>query len=421
MEDATSRLDREALSDITWLEDALRECVTRGALDVLLGLLSSPDLVVPGDEREEGERCVGRVPRELHTLFGSGTILRRGYIRDGEKGRYPMDNALGLIHGVTPRRASLLCRAAARSPFKQAAEDLKAYTGLEVPGRQLQRLSQEVGPCAEDFLRREVLPERNTSAPRVYVMMDGTGAPLRKMDLIGRLGKGPEGEARTHEVKVAALFTQHPRPGEDPWRDLDTTTYVATDKRVDDFGSMVRNEFRRRFSKVGHVVVIGDGAPWIDGIEQGHFQGATRIIDWHHAVEHLGDLAEVISPRGSKEWEKLRKRWIGKLWNGKVAAILRDARKRFPPEASEQGEKQLGYFAKRKKAMRYDVFREQGMFIGSGVVEAACKTLVGQRFKSSGMHWSQVGLHNLLSIRTALLSNRFEEFWAWMAHQDKAA
>ena len=222
-------------------------------------------------------------------------------------------------------------------------------------------------------------------------------------------------------MKVAALFTQHPRPGEDPWRDLDTTTYVATDKRVDYFGSMVRNEFRRRFSQVGHVVVIGDGASWIDGIEQGHFQGATRIIDWHHAVEHLGDLAEAISPRGSKEWENLRKRWIGKLWNGKVAAILRDARKRFPPEASEQGEKQLGYFAKRKKAMRYDVFREQGMFIGSGVVEAACKTLVGQRFKSSGMHWSQVGLHNLLSIRTALLSNRFEEFWTWMAHQDKAA
>jgi hypothetical protein len=63
--------------------------------------------------------------------------------------------------------------------------------------------------------------------------------------------------------------------------------------------------------------------------------------------------------------------------------------------------------------MAYDVFRQKGYFIGSGVVEAACKTLVCQRFKCSGMHWSQPGLKHLLAIRTALLSNRFEEFWDW--------
>ena len=61
--------------------------------------------------------------------------------------------------------------------------------------------------------------------------------------------------------------------------------------------------------------------------------------------------------------------------------------------------------------MRYRHFRDHGYFIGSGVVEAACKTIVAQRLKGSGMHWSERGLGHVLSIRTALLSRRYDEFW----------
>ena len=263
----------------------------------------------------------------------------------------------------------------------------------------------------EGFLRKPSLPARDNDAPRVYVLLDGTGAPLRKLDLIGRLGKGPLGEARTHEVKIAALFTQHPRPGEDPWRDLGSTSYVATDERCEAFGAMARAEFRRRFSHAGEVVVIGDGAPWIDTIAQGHFQGATRIVDWYHAAEHVGKLAELCHPKGSESWEELRKRWIGKLWRGKVHALVRDVEHRLSPPQREEGERQLRYFTAHAAAMRYDLFRAKGFFIGSGVVESACKTIVCQRFKASGMRWSQKGLKAILSLRTALLSDRYDEFW----------
>ena len=81
----------------------------------------------------------------------------------------------------------------------------------------------------------------------------------------------------------------------------------------------------------------------------------------------------------------------------------------------------LDYFEKNRDRMRYRYFREHGYVIGSGVVEAACKTIVGQRFKGAGMHWSLQGLMRLLAIRTALCSNRYDDFWAWRASKLKPA
>ena len=71
--------------------------------------------------------------------------------------------------------------------------------------------------------------------------------------------------------------------------------------------------------------------------------------------------------------------------------------------------------------MRYRHFRDHGYFIGSGVVEAACKTIVAQRLKGSGMHWSETGLGHVLSLRTALLSRRYDEFWRSRPGIPKAA
>jgi hypothetical protein len=411
VETAGTKLVGGGEENLSWLEEGLRDCSNRGCLRILLGMLNSPGTRLEGDAPEEGERFVGKVPRTIHTLFGDGTLFRNGYQKDGGPVRFAADKALGLIRGHTAQRAALLARAAARAPYEQAAADVEAYTGLPVSGRSLQRLAREVGGRMERYLRRETLPSTPANVPRVYVLMDGTGAPLRKLDLIGRLGKGPMGEARTHEVKVAALFTQHPRPGEDPWRDMDSTSYVATDERVEAFGSMVRCEFRRRFSHVDEVVVLGDGAAWIDGIAKGHFHGATRIVDWYHAAEHVADLAAFFHPKGCPEWHELRKRWTGKLWNGKVQAMVRDVKHRLSPEQKEEGLKRLHYFIQHAEAMQYETFRSRGLFIGSGVVESACKTIVCQRFKASGMHWSQKGLKPILSLRTGLLSGRFKEFW----------
>lgn len=401
------------MGDIRWLETGLREASLRTCRGILEGLLTIPGLRIAGDVRQPGERCVEHVPRTIHTLFGEIEVKRNWYKAvDAASGRFPLDESLRLIDGYTPALAGLICRSAAREAFANAQEDFQAQTGLEVDARQFQRLALRVGPLADDFLRTTTEPGTERP-PRVYVQLDGTGAPLRHAELDGRRGKGPDGKAQTHEIKVAALFTEHPRAGKPPWRDLDSTTYVATDERCGPFGPRVRAEFNRRFAAQPQTIALGDGASWIWECVRVHFPWAIQIVDFHHAAERLGTLAELVYPRDSQDWRRLRRKWVAKLWNGKIDALFTSVRAALPTRRRKLGEKALEYFQTHRERMRYDHFRQRGFFIGSGVVEAACKTIVCQRFKCSGMHWSQRGLKYLLAIRTALLSNRYDEFWNW--------
>ena len=136
--------------------------------------------------------------------------------------------------------------------------------------------------------------------------------------------------------------------------------------------------------------MLGDGAEWINTIGKNEFAGATRIVDWHHAAEHVASMAELIHPRHSPQWHRERKKWTGKLWKGNVEALARSVHRTLPPGRTEEGEKALAYFLKNREAMRYEEFRNKGYFIGSGVVEAACKTLVCQRLEVVSLCHSQI-------------------------------
>jgi hypothetical protein len=74
-------------------------------------------------------------------------------------------------------------------------------------------------------------------------------------------------------------------------------------------------------------------------------------------------------------------------------------------------EREIGYFEKSKERMHYAEFRGRGLFVGSGVLEAGCRTVIGQRLKQSGMHWTVRGANSILSLRCNILSNRWEDFW----------
>jgi len=184
---------------------------------------------------------------------------------------------------------------------------------------------------------------------------------------------------------------------------------------------MVRAEYDRRFAGKPETIAIGDGALWIWELFRIRFPWAIQIVDFHHAAEHVAALAELVYKGGTPEWKKLRRRWTKKLWKGKIDDLLAAARKAIPPAQTDATDKALAYFDTNRTRMRYDLFRQKGYFIGSGVVEAACKTIVGLRFKGSGMHWSQLGLKRLLAIRTAPYSNRYDAFWTWRATKLKPA
>lgn len=412
MDTAAETLQSRDLGDITWLEHRLRDTSQGMCRDVLQWLLALPGLRVPGASLKPGERRVPSQTRTVHTLFGDITVSRTYYHHPSDgTGRFPLDEALGLIDGYTPGLAALIARCAAEHPFKRAAESFEAYTGLKVDGRQFPRLAAHIGPMTEQFLQAN-LPSGEKTPPRVYVATDGTGAPLRHEELKGRKGRQPDGSAQTHEIKVGAVFTQHPATGMKPWRDLDSTTYVATTQRAEPFGDMMRTEFFRRFSGApNEVIYLGDGAAWNWELQRVFFPMAIGIVDFYHAAEHVGDVVDLIEDRNTPTGRKRRKRWVKLLLRGHLDSFLNQARAAMPADKKAAAEKELAYFEKNRDRMRYREFRDKGYFIGSGVVEAACKTIVAQRLKGSGMHWSERGLTHILSIRTAILSRRYQEFW----------
>ena len=87
----------------------------------------------------------------------------------------------------------------------------------------------------------------------------------------------------------------------------------------------------------------------------------------------------------------------------------------MPGYDKELCEREIGYFEKNKERMRYADFKKRGLFVGSGVMEAGCRTVVGQRLKQSGMHWTVNGANSIIALRCNLLSNRWEDFWEYRA------
>jgi hypothetical protein len=390
----------------------------RSLLEKLLAEVAPPK---KSDQRRSGERVFAARPRTVQSLFGP-IVLRRNYYYDGSKaagccGRCPLDKALGLMGDYTPSLARLAARAVAQSPFAEASADLAAYAGVHISERQLQRLAQNLGPQMRQILKDLPADEAPPAIPIFYVVPDGTGVPMMKRELLAVKSRSGEAAARTREVKLGCVFTQNTTDEEGlPVRDEASTTYVATFAEASQFGSLLAAEARRRhIDRAQRVVVIGDGAQWIWEMARVNFPNATEIIDLYHACEHLANLARCLEAPDSAAFTRRYGRWREQLKASRLSAILRESRRWLAArsaEVREAMESELAYFEKNLHRMDYATFRSEGLFIGSGVVEAGCKTVVGQRLKNSGMFWSQSGAQNILTLRTALKSmDRFDRFW----------
>jgi hypothetical protein len=365
-------------------------------------------------QRRDGERHYRQRHLRVHSVLGKFSLWR-DYFYDGKHGRAPLDRQLGLADGNTPGLQKLMSRAGAMSgSFEQASDDLRAYSGLEVPGRSIQRMASVIGPQIHSWLQQRD-PTTPDGAPDVmYVSYDGTGVPTTKSETIGRKGKQPDGSSKGREVKLGCVFTQlRTINGELPDRDPDSTTYMASFDQSVDFGGLIRGEAALRgMAHAGQVVVLGDGAPWIWEVARVNFPDAVWILDLYHAYEHVNDLAALIYPDESAEKGHAR-RWRKWLKTDKIDRLI----KVVTELADTRGEKKedilkaLEYFKKNRDRMLYASFRKKGYFVGSGVVEAGCKNVVGKRTKQSGMFWHVEGAQNVLSTRCALLGRLFDDYW----------
>jgi hypothetical protein len=363
--------------------------------------------------------------KEVLTILGPVTYGRSMFQCPAcQSTRYPGDEQLDIVATTrSPGLRRMMARSGSRTTFKEGRDDLKIYAGLEVSAKDIERVAERMGQQMEAWVsqeREEILRDHELlwcekTIPILYISYDGTGVPMTQGELTGRKGKQADGSAKTREAKLGCVFTQTTTDARGfPVRDPDSTSFVGAIESAEDFGWRIYGEAARRgLSKAERVVVLADSAEWIKKLAQMHFPDATLIIDLYHARQHVSELCKTLFVRDEKKITQQRMRWWTDLDDGKVEKIIRQARQHLPQdaEAKMKAKIEIHYLEKNAQYMRYAEFRTQGLFVGSGVVEAGCKTLIGQRLKQSGMEWSVRGANAIISLRSILTSGRFEDYW----------
>jgi len=347
-------------------------------------------------------KFVGYRTRGVGTLYGVVTVSRAYYYcRHCHRAVAPWDGQQGLDERLwTPHVKALVVQLAARLPYQESVDLLEELLGLRIEDSSAEEVTIEVGQRmreAEAALMAgvqsgEVSPLVSQVPERLYVSMDGASAHI---------------DGGWHEVKTGVIY--HGQPGADGIDQAHSALYVAAQEPAEGFGSRLYLAAAQAGVQVAQqVVVIGDGAEWIWNLAAHHFPGAVQIVDYWHACEHVHALAEAYygpnSPQG-KRWAQDHCHDLKTRGPGTLLGAL----KRMKPKTQTQQEavrRETGYFTRNKDRMQYPEFRRRGMMIGSGPVEAGCKTVVGQRLKGAGMRWTARGADAVLAARTALLSNR---------------
>ena len=174
---------------------------------------------------------------------------------------------------------------------------------------------------------------------------------------------------------------------------------------------------------VRQLTFIGDGAPWIWNLVTDKFPEATQVVDLYHAREHLHSLTrslEFMLLDRREEWLAAR---LEDLDYGCIDGIEAAVREYPLVEGTKKDEveRELGYFLNNAPRMRYKWFRQCGLFAGSGVVEAGCKTIIGQRLKQAGMHWTLAGADAIIALRCKEASSQWEAICDHRHNQTGAA
>jgi hypothetical protein len=362
--------------------------------------------------------------RKLLTVVGATTLTRPWYLCPGcHQGQSPADREWDVEKTeFSPGVRRMLALVGQAAPFDQGREQMKLLAGLQVTTKAVERTAEALG---EEIVEREQkqihqalqwdLPQvvLGDPIPILYVQMDGTGVPVTQGER--REGKIEGQSAHTREVKLGCVFTQTACDAEGyAVRDPDSTTFVGAIESATEFGKRLYLEAcNRGWNRAHKKVVMGDGAEWIWNLAELHFPGAIQIVDLYHARQHLWNVARLLYPGD----ELGQKRWIlrhqPKLDEGKIEKLVGYLRSLAPasPELAETLRKEADYFQRNAQRMRYPEFRRQHLFVGSGVIEAGCKTVIGSRLKQSGMFWTVRGANAIIALRCCHINGRMESYW----------
>jgi hypothetical protein len=373
-------------------------------------------------------RCKGFRPRTALTLLGAVRFRRHYYHCPGcGQGVSPLDRTLGLSAAdLTPAADEVVCLAGVQDSFAVAAvKVLVRLSGLRVSESTAERATEAAGArvAAAQAAGQTFGPEtpwawhKDAEGQTVaYVSADATG--------VGQ--QGPGGQAA--EGRMAYVGTVYNPVPEDPARWAEPrgrrpqwqARYVAQVQPL----AALAEPLRRQGGQVGmdqaeRWVALSDGGSGLEDFLRDNFpRVAAVILDFYHVTEYLGKLGKALHPGRDEEAEAWRQQWCHRLKaEGGVAvlAALRQLDLRGRPRAARAAHAEVvTYFANQSHRMDYPLYGAKGWQIGSGPVESACKTVVGQRLKGAGMRWGADGADAVCHLRALFRSgdSQWQAFWS---------
>jgi hypothetical protein len=396
------------------------------------------------------QRLVGERPKEVFTLVGKVSLVRPYYqcldVAEADEncshGEAPDDR----LWGVQEQRSSsgvqrLISALCGYVTFEEAAQIFSRCVPVDMSARQALSLMRPVGQGLATNEQHQVdnlwaqAKESRTSLPpsasqakdleRLYIELDGVLARMRRESVALEKDEQQRKGDVYREIKVGAVFRAEGgghRSELVPGIFVDTPApqslrYVARRTATGGFDRLLYSlAVQGGLERAQQVVVLGDGAPWIWNLVSEQFPQAVQIVDLYHAKQHVWEVAHAVFGRGTPQATLWATRGCDLLGEGQIAELV-SAIEALPPIAPDPGqtrstpERAADYFRTNAQRMRYPFFRAQGMHLGSGIAEAACKTVVSTRAKRSGMRWTPHGLDTLLPLRTALLNGTYDSFW----------
>ncbi len=357
---------------------------------------------------------------------------RRGVGRRGESGGgcYPVLESLGIQHQTSPALASEVARQSARcSSFEEASEAL-AERGVRLDAKGVRRVALFVGQEAlrqrdhrmEAAARGETFSDE-FAGQRVVVSVDGGRVRIREGGQRGRRGKKGRRRFRTpwREPKLVTAYVideeGHKVRSVRPLLDATMGDADAT------FGLLIAELRLRGAAQARELIVVGDGATWIwDRVDALAYaldlppEKVVRVADFFHAVEHL--TAAVESRSG---WDEAKKEgWVCRmrrlLKKGKLDEVLAGVRALRNRRNAKKIATEAAYFEKRRDLMRYDVFQDRGIPLGSGAVESAIRRVINLRLKGPGIFWRADSAEAMLHLRSYLKAGRWHEIVRRVIH-----
>jgi hypothetical protein len=423
----------------TQIAEQVRELARQLVENVLNRIETDDAEQMPHDLEHQGGgyRRLNQKTRNAHvaTLFGTIELWRypyRYWHRDvPEACIFPLEMELGLLHGTTPALAEAVGRYMAQAGATQQAvlDRLRSQHGVSWGPKRLRGLTATLSDAFAELtqegqvrrlleLLKKAQESRGTRRPVLSAGRDGvtlcdyryrfyehaTVATVTVYDRKGqRLGTvylsfAPELGQDQMTARLTALLEEVLRRWEGP---LPRLTYVT------DAGESETQYYRRVLRKMVHPRT-GEKLHW------------TRIVDYYHAAQRIWTMAEALfgkdHPAG-RAWARrmcrVLKKPRGPFRVLHSAAALRSQRKRRKLSAARAKEyrKAYQYIRRRTRFMQYDEYKRLNLPIGSGVTEAACKTIVSQRLKLSGMRWMKGGAQTILNLRVVLLSGIWQPLY----------